>query len=98
MVYGGAARIGKRPPANGRKTETEYRYAQRRRLTNYDSMKYKELTTKPEAEIRHMLEDLQAELHDMSTKVKLGQLKTTHKLQIVKKDIARIMTYLHTLK
>jgi len=60
-------------------------------------MKYKELTTKPEAELRRMLEELRDEAHDIAVKIRLNQLKTTHKLKAVKKDIARIMTHLHSL-
>ena len=61
-------------------------------------MKYKELTTKPEAELKTMLEELGVELHTMSVKAKLNQLKNFHKIKVVKKDIARIKTYLHTKK
>ncbi len=59
-------------------------------------MKFEELTTKSEAEVRKMLEELRVESHDMVVKARLGQIKTTHKIGTLKKDIARIMTYLHT--
>jgi ribosomal protein L29 len=59
-------------------------------------MKFKELTTKSEAEVRKMLEDLKDEAHDMAVKMRLNQWKNTHKLKSVKKDIARVMTYLHS--
>lgn len=58
-------------------------------------MNYKELTTKSDAEVSRLLEELRNEYHDMAVKARLGQLKATHKIPLVKKDIARIMTYLH---
>ena len=61
-------------------------------------MKFKELTTKSVSEVHKMLEDLKVEAHDMSVKTRLNQLKNTHKLKSVKKDIARVMTYLHIIK
>jgi ribosomal protein L29 len=54
---------------------------------------YKELTTKPESELKKMLEDLRAEAHDLKMKISLGEAKTSHKLKGIKKDIARIMTF-----
>jgi len=59
-------------------------------------MKYKELTTKPEAELRTMVGELKAKSHELMVKGKLNQLKNHHELGQVKKDIARILTYLHT--
>jgi large subunit ribosomal protein L29 len=61
-------------------------------------MKYKELKSKTEAEIRKTLEDLRVEAHDLLVKLRLNQLKNTHKLKAVRKDIARILTYLHNFK
>ena len=58
-------------------------------------MKFKELTTKSEAEIKKMLEDLQIQAHDIALKIRLNELKQNHKLKLMKKDIARIKTYLH---
>lgn len=57
-------------------------------------MKFKELTTKSEAEIRQMLADLRQQAHDLLVKTKLNQLKTTHQIADVRKDIARILTFL----
>ncbi|MCL5666847.1 MAG: 50S ribosomal protein L29 [Patescibacteria group bacterium] len=57
-------------------------------------MKYKELKTKPEGEIRNLLAELRDEAHDLAVKGRLNQLKDTHKLKQVKKDIARIMTFM----
>ena len=58
-------------------------------------MKYKELTTKSEAEARKLLEELLVEAHELALKVRLNQEKQTHKLRVLKKDIARIKTFLH---
>ena len=57
-------------------------------------MKFKELTTKSEAEIKRLLLELREKAHDLSVKLKLNQLKNTNELKAAKKDIARIMTYL----
>ena len=57
-------------------------------------MKYKELTTKPEAEVRRMLEDLRTEAYELAMKMRLNQTKDTQKLKAIKKDIARVMTFL----
>ena len=59
-------------------------------------MKFKELTTKSEAEAKKMLEEMQVEAHDVALKIRLNELKQNHKLKLVKKDIARIKTYLHS--
>ncbi len=58
-------------------------------------MKFKELTTKSEAEIKSLLTELRAKAHDLAVKIRLNQLKNTHELKVVKKDIARVMTYLN---
>ncbi len=57
-------------------------------------MKYKELKLKTDGEVKKMLEELRIEAHDLFVKLRLNQLKNTHKQKAVKKDIARIMTYL----
>jgi ribosomal protein L29 len=58
-------------------------------------MKYKELTTKTEAEVKQLLAELRLKSHDLSVKLRLNQLKNTKELGAVKKDIAKIMTFLH---
>jgi len=58
-------------------------------------MKYKELTTKTEAEVKQLLTELRLKSHDLSVKLRLNQLKNTKELGAVKKDIAKIMTFLH---
>ena len=57
-------------------------------------MKFKELTTKPEVELKQLLVELRSKAHDLSVKLKLNQVKNVKELGMVKKDIARIMTYL----
>ncbi|MEK7161648.1 MAG: 50S ribosomal protein L29 [Patescibacteria group bacterium] len=61
-------------------------------------MKFKELTTKSENEVTSLLLELKTKAHDLAVKIRLNQLKNTHELRVVKKDIARIMTYIHNLK
>jgi len=58
-------------------------------------MKFKELTTKTEAEVKQLLTELRLKSHDLSVKLRLNQLKNTKELGAVKKDIAKIMTFLH---
>jgi ribosomal protein L29 len=58
-------------------------------------MRYKEITTKTEAEVKQLLTELRLKSHDLSVKLRLNQLKNTKELGVVKKDIAKIMTFLH---
>jgi large subunit ribosomal protein L29 len=57
-------------------------------------MEFKELKSKSEAEVRHLVTELRTQAHDLSVKLKLNQLKNSNQLKAVKKDIARIMTFL----
>ena len=57
-------------------------------------MKFKELTTKSEAEFKGLLLELKQKAHDLAVKLRLNQLKNNNELRMVKKDIARIMTFL----
>jgi len=59
-------------------------------------MKFKELTAKSESEIKGLLLELKQKSHDLSVKLRLNQLKNNSELKAVKKDIARILTHLHT--
>lgn len=61
-------------------------------------MKYKELKTKSEAEIKLLLGELKAQVHELSVKARLNQLKNNHQINLAKKDVARIMTYLQSKK
>lgn len=58
-------------------------------------MKFKELSNMPAQEVKKMFLELQEKAHDLSVKLRLNQLKNTHQLKVVKKDIARILTFLH---
>ena len=57
-------------------------------------MKFKELKTKSETEVKQLLLELKEKAHDLSVKLKLNQLKNNQELKATKKDIARIMTFL----
>ncbi len=57
-------------------------------------MKYKELSAKSEEQLRKDLAALQKESEELRVKTKLGQLKNVHQISKVRKDIARILTYL----
>ncbi len=57
-------------------------------------MKFTELKTKSEAEIKQLLIELRQKVHDLSVKLKLNQVKNNQELKATKKDIARIMTFL----
>ena len=61
-------------------------------------MKYKELTTKSEAEVKKMLEELQEQAQELAVKIRLSQEKQNHKLKILKKDIARVKTFLGSVR
>lgn len=57
-------------------------------------MKYKELSDKSETALRKELETLRASALELTRKKKMGQVKNVHELSAVRKDIARILTYL----
>ncbi len=57
-------------------------------------MKYKDLSTKTNDQLRKELPVLQAKAMELRLKRKLGQTKNVHELSGVRKDIARILTYL----
>lgn len=57
-------------------------------------MKYSELTTKSADDLKKQLLALQEKRENLRMKIKLGQLKNTNELASVRKDIARILTYL----
>lgn len=61
-------------------------------------MKYKELTDKPEAELKRQLSELREEHRALAIKVKLLQEKNGHKLALLRHDIARILTALSAKK
>jgi large subunit ribosomal protein L29 len=57
-------------------------------------MKYKELTNKSEADLRKELASMQVKVQELRMKNKLGQVKNHQEMSAVKKDIARILTFL----
>lgn len=57
-------------------------------------MKYTELSKQSDQDLRKQLIALQEKRENLRMKVKLGQVKNTNELSIVRKDIARILTYL----
>jgi ribosomal protein L29 len=57
-------------------------------------MKYKELSSMNDAQMRKELETLRAKAQELARKKKMGQTKNIHELAGVRKDIARILTYL----
>ena len=57
-------------------------------------MKYKELSGKDDAQLRKDLTALQEKAQELRVKTKLRQTKNIHELASVRKDIARILTYL----
>ena len=62
------------------------------------NMKFKELTTKSEAEVKSLLAELKAKAHDLGVKMRLNQVKNVKELGKIKQDIARIMTFLRSKK
>ncbi len=60
-------------------------------------MKYKELTNKSEAELRKDLASMQEQVQTLRLKNKIGQVKNMHEMAGIKKDIARILTYLRAI-
>lgn len=59
-------------------------------------MKYSELTTKSDAELKKELTTLSEKRENLRMKIKLGQVKNVNEYSAVRKDIARILTLLAT--
>lgn len=57
-------------------------------------MKFKELITKSEAQLQKELLDLQAEMENLTVKIRLGQVKNTNELRSKRKLQAQIYTAL----
>lgn len=57
-------------------------------------MKFTELKTKSAGEIKSLLAELKLKAYDLSVKMKLKQVKNTREYGQIRKDIARVMTYL----
>ncbi|WP_373435340.1 50S ribosomal protein L29 [Metamycoplasma equirhinis] len=61
-------------------------------------MTYSELKEKSTQELEKLLADLKAELFSLRFKNATRQLDQVHKISLVKKDIARILTALNAKK
>ena len=61
-------------------------------------MKASELRTKTSEELEAMLKDLKTELFTLRFQHAINQLDNPHKIDDVKKDIARVMTVLREKK
>ncbi len=59
-----------------------------------DSVVFKELRKRADAEVRSLLAAKVEELHGVKFKKALGQLQETHTLKVLKRDIARLQTVL----
>lgn len=57
-------------------------------------MKYKELSNQSEAALKKQLGELQAEVEQLTIKLKLDQVKNRKQLGAKRKDIARVLTAL----
>jgi large subunit ribosomal protein L29 len=57
-------------------------------------MKYSDLSKKSIKDLQKELVSLQEKRENLRMKIKLGQVKNTNELSAVRKDIARILTFL----
>ena len=57
-------------------------------------MKFKDINVKPVAELEQMVNDLKAELFTLRFRNSTGQLDQTHKIKMVRQDIAKVLTAL----
>ncbi|CAC13752.1 50S RIBOSOMAL PROTEIN L29 [Mycoplasmopsis pulmonis] len=57
-------------------------------------MKFKDINVKPVAELEQMVNDLKAELFTLRFQNSTGQLDQTHKIKMVRQDIAKVLTAL----
>ena len=61
-------------------------------------MKFKDLEKKTVSELNELLNDLRAESFTLGWKNKTQQQDQTHKIRLVKRDIARVLTALKQLE
>jgi len=61
-------------------------------------MDYSELTKQTEKELNEDLSQKYAELKDLRFSAASGQLKQVHKIKLVKREIAKILTVFKTKK
>jgi large subunit ribosomal protein L29 len=57
-------------------------------------MKFKEISSKSAAELQKDLVELRNQVNALMVKNRLAQVKNTHKLRGLRKDIARLLTAL----
>ena len=57
-------------------------------------MKFKELTTKNDAELRTELTRLRKEVSELRVKLRTGQVKNVRSIIPLRRDVARILTIL----
>lgn len=57
-------------------------------------MKYKELSTRNADALKKELAELRGKAADLKRKVRMGQVKNVHELSSIRKDIARILTFM----
>ena len=60
-------------------------------------MKAKELRSMSPEELQTKLKELKEELLNLRFQKAINQLENTHRIEDVKKDIARVMTILHEI-
>jgi large subunit ribosomal protein L29 len=58
----------------------------------------KELRGRADGELRSLLASKADELHKLKFKLSLGQLRTTHEIKELKRDVARLYTVLNEKK
>ena len=63
-------------------------------MIRINTMKYKELSNQSEAALKKQLGELQAEVEQLTIKLKLDQVKNRKQLGAKRKDIARVLTAL----
>lgn len=57
-------------------------------------MKFKEISAKPVAALQKELVELREQANGLMVKSRLGQVKNTYQIRVIRKDIARILTAL----
>ncbi|WP_027121267.1 50S ribosomal protein L29 [Mycoplasma leonicaptivi] len=61
-------------------------------------MLYKDLKNKSEKELVELVNQLKAELFTLRYKNAIGDLKETHKIKVIRTDIAKVLTALNEKK
>ena len=61
-------------------------------------MKFKDIENKSKTELNELLNDLKAESFTLGWKNKTQQLDQTHKIKLVRRDIAKVLTALKQIE